>query len=230
VPVLRNPGFFETGERDFKFLYAFDGASSVYRKNPAGAVSAFRRAFPTPGRERLVLKTTGISRSKVEALKRLAGDARVEILNDYLSREELLDLLAAADCYVSLHRSEGFGLTILESIALGKPVIATGYSGCTDFLNSRTGFPVGYRLVPIRRNLGPYRKGNLWAEPDIAEAARLMRRVRENPVEAARIADEGRLEILASWSLSAASRRMAARLRRFVGSRESTLQSSAPYS
>ena len=172
------------------------------------------------------MKTTGIARPKLEALKRIAGDARVEILNDYMSREELLDLLAAADCYVSLHRSEGFGLTILEWIALGKPVIATGYSGCADFLNPRTGFPVGYRLVPIPRNLGPYRKGDFWADPDRDEAARLMRRVRENPIEAARIADQGRIEVLSSWSVSAAGRRMAARLGRFEGARASTGHSS----
>jgi glycosyltransferase involved in cell wall biosynthesis len=217
VPGLRDRRSFEIGGNDFVFLYAFDGASSVHRKNPAGAISAFRRAFPTPGRERLILKTTGIARSKLDALARLAGNASVAILNEYLNRDELLDLLAAADCYVSLHRSEGFGLTILESIAMGKPVIATGYSGCTDFLDSRTGFPVGYRLVPIRRNLGPYPKGELWADPDLEEAARLMRWVRENPAEAARIADEGRRQILTSWSLSAAGSRMVERLNRFDG-------------
>jgi len=217
VPGLRDRRSFGIGENDFVFLYAFDGASSVHRKNPAGAIAAFRRAFPTPGRERLILKTTGIARSKLDALRRLAGDASVAILNDYLNSDELLDLLAAADCYVSLHRSEGFGLTILESIAMAKPVIATGYSGCTDFLNSRTGFPVGYRLVPIRRNLGPYPKGDLWADPDVEEAARLMRWVREKPAEAAKIAEEGRRQILTSWSLSAAGPRMVERLSQFSG-------------
>lgn len=221
VPGLRDRRSFEIRENDFVFLYAFDGASSVPRKNPAGAISAFRRAFPAPGRERLILKTTGIARPKLEALQRFAGNSPVTILNEYLNRDELLDLLAAADCYVSLHRSEGFGLTILESIAMGKPVIATGYSGCTDFLDARTGFPVGYRLVPIRRNLGPYPKGDLWADPDIEQAARLMRWVRENPAEAAAVADEGRRQILASWSLSAAGSRMVEKLKRFDGSRAS---------
>ncbi|MGH9389394.1 MAG: glycosyltransferase family 4 protein, partial [Vicinamibacteria bacterium] len=212
VPGRRTRESFGIERDDLVFLYVFDGASSFHRKNPGGIVSAFRRAFPRPGRERLILKTVNAPQSKLEALVRLARGSRVEIVADYMNREELLDLLAAADCYVSLHRSEGFGLTILESMAFGKPVIATDYSGNEDFLHRGNGFPVGYRLVPIRRSVGAYAKGNVWAEPDLDQAAGFMRRVSEEPEEAQRVAEAARTEVGERWAVSHASRQICSRL------------------
>ena len=228
IPVVKIPPGFEfdspRGRRsrnsfgirddDFVFLYVFDSASLVARKNPAGLIHAFRAAFPNPSRERLVLKTTAFARSKLAALERLASGGAIDVLNEYLDRHELLDLLAAADCYVSLHRSEGLGLTLLESMALAKPVVATGYSGNEDFLRPGLGFPVGYRLVPIRRTIGPYEKGAIWAEPDLADAARWMRWVRDHPADAARVGAAARDEIRRSWSVQAASRGLRERLDR----------------
>ncbi len=237
IPVVKIPPGFEfespRGQRsrfsfgvredDFVFLYAFDSASSVVRKNPAGLIRAFRAAFPNPARERLVLKTTNFPPSKLAALERLARGSSVDVLNEYLNRGEMLDLLAAADCYVSLHRSEGLGLTLLESMALGKPVIATGYSGNEDFLRPGLGFPVGYRLVPIRRTIGPYERGAIWADPDLADAARWMRWVRDNPADAARVGDAARDEIRRSWSISASSRPLRERFDRLLENRVSPL-------
>lgn len=212
IPGRRTRASFGIEPDDLVFLYVFDGASSFNRKNPGGIVSAFRRAFPQPGRERLILKTVNAPASKVEALVRLARGSRVGIVADYMNREELLELLAAADCYVSLHRSEGFGLTILESMAMGKPVIATDYSGNEDFLHRGNGFPVGYRLVPIRRSVGPYAKGNVWAEPDLEQAAVFMRRVSEQPEEAQRVGEAARTEVGERWAVSHASRQIRNRL------------------
>ena len=228
IPVVKvPPGFeFETprGRRnrfsfgmrddDFVFLYVFDSASLVARKNPGGLIRAFRAAFPDPSRERLVLKTTTFARSKLAALERLARGSPIDVLNEYVDRHELLDLLAAADCYVSLHRSEGLGLTLLESMALAKPVIATGYSGNEDFLRPGLGFPVGYRLAPIRRTTGPYEKGSIWAEPDLTDAARWMRWVRDHPRDAALVGEAAKVEVLRSWSVRAASRGLRERLDR----------------
>jgi len=212
IPGRRTRASFGIEPDDLVFLYVFDGASSFQRKNPGGVVSAFRRAFPQPGRERLILKTVNAPASKVEALRRLARRSRVEIVADYMNREELLDLLAAADCYVSLHRSEGFGLTILESMAMGKPVIATDYSGSEDFLHRGNGFPVGYRLVPIRQTVGPYGKGNSWAEPDLDQAAGFLRRVREDPSEADRVGRAAQEEVQRRWTVPSASPRITERL------------------
>jgi glycosyltransferase involved in cell wall biosynthesis len=85
--------------------------------------------------------------------------------------------MSICDAYVSLHRSEGFGLTLTEAMNMGKPVIATAYSGNMDFMTASNSFPVKYRLVEIEKNHGPYTKGCEWAEPDLDHAAELMRYV-----------------------------------------------------
>lgn len=199
---------------DFVFLYVFDGASSIHRKNPAGVVTAFRKAFPGDGPERLILKTVNARTSQVEALHRLSRGARVDVITHYVSRPAVLDLIAVSDCYVSLHRSEGFGLTLLEAMSLGKPVIATNYSGNSDFLQEANGYPIGYRLVPIRRNLGPYGRGNVWADPDLDQAAAAMRRVRERTAEATAKGARAAEDVCALWGLEAAAPRVRERLER----------------
>jgi glycosyltransferase involved in cell wall biosynthesis len=198
------------------FLYVFDSLSFVARKNPAGLIRAFRTAFPHPSNERLVLKTINSTARRAASLERLAAGSPVDVLGEYLDRDDLLELVAASDCYVSLHRSEGLSLTLLESMALGKPAIATNYSGNEDFLRPGVGFPVGYTLVPLRRTIGPYEKGALWAEPDVEEAARWMRWVRDNPREAARVGEAAREEVRRSWSVRAASRGLRERLDRLL--------------
>jgi hypothetical protein len=92
----------------------------------------------------------------------------------------MLDLIEACDAYVSLHRAEGIGLTITDALALGKPVIATGWSGNMDYMNFANSFPVQYDLKPIADSVGPYAAGQVWAEPSIAHAATLMRLVFEH--------------------------------------------------
>ncbi|MGH9441785.1 MAG: glycosyltransferase family 4 protein [Thermoanaerobaculia bacterium] len=234
IPVVRVPPGFEfespRGElsrasvgikpNEFVFLYVFDVASSVSRKNPAGLIRAFRSAFPNPSAVRLILKIINSTPRRLSALERLTRGIPVEILSEYLDRSEMFDLLDAADCYVSLHRSEGLGLTLLESMALGKPVIATGYSGNADFLHADVGFPVGYELVSLKRTIGPYEKGAVWAEPDLEEAARWMRFVRENPAEAARVGAAAREKIRGTWSIAASIARLRERIDMLVPDRD----------
>jgi glycosyltransferase involved in cell wall biosynthesis len=93
--------------------------------------------------------------------------------------------MRAADCYVSLHRAEGFGLTIAEAMALGKPVIATNYSGNTDFMTASNSYPVDHRIVPVGRDYGPYLRGMTWADPDLDQAMALMREVVDDRAGAA---------------------------------------------
>ena len=113
----------------------------------------------------------------MEALQEAAAGANVRILDQVLSRADIDALLELSDCYVSLHRSEGFGLTIAEAMSLAKPVIATAYSGNMDFMTLSNSFPVNYRLTAIERDYGPYRQGWPWADPDLEHAAALMRHV-----------------------------------------------------
>ncbi len=165
------------------FLYMFDVSSQAERKNPFGAIQAFRRAGFDREQAVLVLKFTNAEydRDAVRRLHEESADLNVVLLDGYMDRAELWALLNAADCYVSPHRSEGFGLTILESMRLGKPVIATAYSGNMDFMTPENSFPLSYRLVTLARDYGPYMRGASWADPDLDEAARLMRLVVEHP-------------------------------------------------
>jgi glycosyltransferase involved in cell wall biosynthesis len=176
---------------DFVFLFVFDFHSHAARKNPAGAVEAFRRAFDPDDPVRLVVKCVNETADPAAFahLEERARGHRVEIEAGYWESDAILDLMAAADCYVSLHRSEGTGLTIAESMALGKPVIATGWSGNMDYMSVANSFPVGYELVELTDGVGPYEAGETWAEPSIDHAAELMRAVFDEP-EAAKARGE----------------------------------------
>ena len=85
--------------------------------------------------------------------------------------------MASIDCYISLHRSEGFGFGMAEAMACGKSVIATGWSGNLDFTRPDNSLLVDYELVALDRDLGPYRRGQVWAEPDLDMAANAMRQI-----------------------------------------------------
>jgi glycosyltransferase involved in cell wall biosynthesis len=173
---------FNLPEDAFVFLFTFDVSSQMERKNPWGAMAAFRAAFGARRDVVLVLKFTNAEYdpSAVRRLYREAEGINVILLEGYMARDELNGLIAAADCYLSLHRSEGFGLGVIEAMALGKPVIATCYSGPADVMTPLNSYPVGYRIVPIPRDYGPYLEGFTWAEPDLEQASLLMRQVVED--------------------------------------------------
>jgi glycosyltransferase involved in cell wall biosynthesis len=196
VPIVRMPlpvslpAIPDLGRAHFRlpaagtiFLYVFDVSSQTERKNPLGAIRAFRRANFARGQATLALKFTNAEydRAAVKHFMDAARDLDVAFLDGYMDRAELLALLNTADCYFSPHRSEGFGLTILESMALGKPVIATAYSGNMDFMTADNSFLLGYRPTTLERDYGPYMRGAVWADPDLDEATKLLRLVVEQP-------------------------------------------------
>jgi glycosyltransferase involved in cell wall biosynthesis len=168
------------------FLFTFDCNSSIARKNPMGVVEAFARAFPHQGPDSpiLILKTINLEHHSGFERNLRAGMAAVNgtVLNGHLSQQQMANLFHACDVYVSLHRSEGFGLGMAEAMAIGKPVIGTGYSGNIDFMNGADSCLVGYRLRPINNNdyedapgmSSVYTEGTLWAEPDLDQAAQWM--------------------------------------------------------
>ncbi len=160
------------------FLCSFDFNSYLSRKNPVGAIEAFRAAFPRSGPSvALLLKSINGERYP-EALSALqdiaASDDRIILYDGFFNRDEMLALLKAADTYVSLHRSEGFGLHLAESMYMGKTVIATAYSGNMEFMDDDNSLLVGYSLRPLQAGEYPEWHGQHWAEPDLAHAARLM--------------------------------------------------------
>ena len=182
-PPTKNVGRGHFGIPDgaFVFLFIFDVHSIVARKNPDAVIDAFRRAFPGGENVRLVLKFSHGDDAFRQSLLERARDPRLILLDQVLDRPELNTLIGACDCYVSLHRSEGFGVTMAEAMSFAKPVIATGYSANMDFMNASNSFPVRYDLVTLDQDYGPYRRGNTWASPDVQHAAELMRLVYESP-------------------------------------------------
>lgn len=170
---------------DVIFLCMFDFNSYFARKNPLAAIDAFRMAFPTAGgRERLLIKTIN-GHANPQALlqlqRHIAIDERITLVDGGLARSEICGLLQGVDCYVSLHRSEGFGRIIAEAMLLGTPVIATDWSGSASFLNPATGFPVSCTLRSVHPDEYIYSEGSVWAEPSTEDAARKMQLVSHDP-------------------------------------------------
>lgn len=170
-------------QKDKLFCFAFDLNSYVDRKNPQACVDAFLEAFPqgedgTNGVGLVIKVHKPKDRNKAwEKLKKLAAeDDRIHIIEETLSRPDLLALYQACDCFISLHRAEGFGRGLAEAMQLGLHVICTGYSGNVDFCKAPYADLVRYRLMKIRKNQYPYGEGQVWAEPDIHHAAELMRK------------------------------------------------------
>ncbi|MQA62100.1 MAG: FkbM family methyltransferase [Actinophytocola sp.] len=213
IPVpVRDPGAPPSRVRDetdpTRFLFAFDFNSIGDRKNPWGAVSAFQRAFPGRADVRLTIKVINGERHprNAERLRvMVADDDRIDLVERYISHAELGALYRDSDCYVSLHRSEGFGLTVAEAMVRRLPVISTNYSSTTEFLDENTGWPIPYRMTAVGEGNQPYHSDAVWADPDLDAAADAMREVADNPAEAARRGSAARTHILGTRSMSAAS-------------------------
>jgi glycosyltransferase involved in cell wall biosynthesis len=141
----------------------------------------------------------------------------IVLFTENASRERMEMLLSASDACLSLHRSEGLGMLPIESLYLGKPVVATGYGGVTDYLDESTGFPVEYALRRLESPHGPYPAGAAWAEPSLDDAAEKMRLVVEFPDLAGERARKGQERVRAVYSAEATGRRLAGEVRRILG-------------
>lgn len=165
------------------FCFSFDLKSYVDRKNPQACIDAFLKAFPKNDFDEsevgLVIKVHKPAKPDAvwTKLKRLASrDKRIHIIEETLSRPELLALYQSSNCYLSLHRAEGFGRGLAEALQLGLHVICTGYSGNIDFCQPPQADLVRYKLVRVRKGQYPYSSGQVWAEPNVDHAASLMRK------------------------------------------------------
>lgn len=206
----------EVGLREdhFVFLFMFDMFSDFERKNPLAVIRAFRRAFRRDEKATLVLKTSATSPDAAAAARlQAAAEANgIILVRQLLSRQKAYGYLQMCDCYVSLHRSEGFGLGMAEAMLLGKPVIATAYSGNADYMDSGNSFPVEFERVRVG-DAGPlYQSGSMWAAPSEEHAASLMRRAFDDREGASELGGRARREMREKLSLRAAGERMAARL------------------
>lgn len=203
-------------EDAYVFLFVFDFNSVYARKNPGAVIDAFRQAFPD-GHEhvRLVIKCSNGLRHRAQLrdlLRRAAEDNRVIVRDQQLDAGQMRVLHASCDAYVSLHRSEGFGLTLAEAMATGKPVIATNWSGNTDFMDAHNSLPIGYTLVPVADGQYPGDAGGSWAEPDVGEAAIAMRRLVQDRSLGPRLGRRARARLESEYSVQRIGHLMAERL------------------
>jgi len=207
VPADRSR-WFPGREDSVVYLSTFDFSSDVARKNPMGALEAFERAFGGRTDVTLAFKTGHAAQPEAIAVRnelscRIERDGRVVLIEEQLSDEEMRSLLASADVYVSLHRSEGLGLGMMESMALGVPVIATGWSGNMDFMDDQNSIPVPFSMAPVTGAYHPeYRnmkRRSRWAEPDIEAAARAMRELADDASRRAALGDAARASMATRW-------------------------------
>jgi glycosyltransferase involved in cell wall biosynthesis len=162
----------------------FDGNSWMVRKNPLAVIRAFEKAFPKSNQNvGLVIKVMNVNEQHLDWLeikKIAAEDSRIIIKVVHLRRPEVMALIMACDCFVSLHRAEGFGRIIAESMLLGKPVIVTNFSGNTDFTNEKTAFLVNGPMIPLKKGDYSVWENQYWCDPDVDEAAKQMQVCFEN--------------------------------------------------
>ncbi|MEM7583592.1 MAG: glycosyltransferase family 4 protein [Acidobacteriota bacterium] len=204
--------------RRFTALTVFDASSSTERKNPEAVVAAFERAFRVDDRARLIVRVAnGTRRDHLRRVRALQDQARrtgldIRFLTARLSHREVLSLISACDCYLSLHRAEGFGLTCAEAMAYGKPVVATGASGNLEFMSDENSYLVPADDSQVRISEGPFRRGMPWFEPRVDTAAELLRQVHDQPEAARAVGRVARRHIAATLGASTIGRRVAALL------------------
>jgi glycosyltransferase involved in cell wall biosynthesis len=166
---------FNINENDFLCLFVFDYFSDVNRKNPFAVIQTFMKSFPGYKNCKLIIKTQNGEEKDIEEIEKLInGDNRITHINETFDLKKINTLMNASDVYISLHRSEGFGLTIMESILLEKPVICTNYSGNLDFCKKEWCELVDYKLIPVTselyKNIYDGDKDLYWADPIVEDA------------------------------------------------------------
>ena len=205
----------------FTFLFMFDFLSTMGRKNPLGVLDAFSRAFEPGEGPQLVFKTVNGAQRPDELwrVREAIGDRRdVHVIDRVMGSEEKAALFSRIDCYVSLHRSEGFGLPIAEAMALGKPAIATGHSGNREFMTPDNSYLVDYAMTSVGDGNDVYPSDGRWAEPDVEHAASLMRHVWQNQDEASDVGERARRELAEDFSPEAIGARARRRLEELMAS------------
>ncbi len=203
-------------------LVAFDSFSFVQRKNPMAVLRAFQKAFEGVPEVRLIVKTQNrdsvLDPVQIQLWEQvdqiIASDHRIVVLNETLSYRDLLRLKAGSDCYISLHKSEGWGFGMIEAMNLKVPVVCTAYSGNMDFCSEETAWLVGYEESLLQQDDYIFvRKGSVWAEPRVDEAALQLRAAYDNPEERKARAEAAYAHIRKDFSVQAIARRYGDRLR-----------------
>jgi len=206
--------YFRLPKDSFIFLAMYDTRSIAERKNPKAALHAFIATFGADDdRATLVLKVNNATADALRELDEAIGNHQnIIVLKEDHSKSEIDSLINAVDCFVSLHRSEGFGLGPAEAMSLGKSVILTNWSGSTDYTHADHCLPIDYQLITLEQDYGPYLKGQRWAEPSVEEASAAMRKLVNEPAFADEIGKKAQAFIDAEFSPRAVGEKMKSRL------------------
>ncbi len=201
-------------ESAFVLLTFFDLSSYASRKNPFAVIDLFNRLrAESPFRDlHLVLKAKNGERDAQDWAATVATDAQIQIIDTPLDTLAVRSLINACDCFVSLHRAEGFGRGPGEAMALGRLAMATGWSGNLDFMTASNSLLVRHAMLKLGPDDYPHWQGQSWADPDLAHACALLRPVLDDPARGAAIARRGQAEALRSHGNRAVGLRILARL------------------
>ncbi|MFN0163513.1 MAG: glycosyltransferase family 4 protein [Burkholderiales bacterium] len=205
-------------EARYTFFFFYDLRSYTARKNPLAVINAYRKLLAQIPHApvHLVIKVNGADTDVdgYEVLNAELGDlaGRATLISASLTYDEIKNLVRACDCFVSLHRSEGYGFGIAEAMALGKPVIATAHGGNTDFMAAHVSMHVPFVLVPVKEGEYPHHEGQVWADADCAAAALAMRKVSEDPAYGRELGRRARLHMRANFGYRAAGLRFRERI------------------
>lgn len=187
----------------YLFLAMFDTNSVLQRKNPLGVLRAFKTAFPTTDKSGLVMKFNNpdYRQPLLESVREeIAGRDDIVLIDRIMPRSEVTSLIEACDCFVSLHRSEGFGLGPAEAMSLAKPAIVTNWSGSVDYMTADNSIAIDYELVKLGQDYGPYKAHQVWAEPDVEQAAHWMKKLAHDPELGRRLGRRARETIQTQFS------------------------------
>ncbi|MBS0359764.1 MAG: glycosyltransferase family 4 protein [Proteobacteria bacterium] len=206
-------------EDAFVAVFFFDFASFAARKNPEAVLAAFEQLVarrPDADLFCVIKSRSGVGTEDAQAaledrLARLGG--RAMAISGDLTDNEIKNLVRCGDVFVSLHRSEGFGRGMAEAMAMGRPAIATGWSGNLDFMTPETGLLVDYELVPVAAGAYPHGEGQVWADASAEHASRLLEQLMDDPDAARRMGARGRAFIAEHYSVEAVGARALARLK-----------------
>lgn len=209
-----NRGYFGLPEDKFLYLIMYDANSTMIRKNPQGAIEAYKKAFPKENDSvGLVIKMNNPREKDIYELKELLKDyGNVYFITEVLDKDVVNSLIACVDVYVSLHRAEGFGLVMAEAMLNGTPCVATNWSSNTEFMNEEVACMVNYEFATLNKNISPYPKGSRWADADTDEAAGYMVRLFEDKRYYDDIAKKAREYINDKLSLEKAGERVRTRI------------------
>ncbi len=218
--ITKGRDHFNLDNNRFLFLFTYCSDSTLVRKNPMAVIHAFQKAFPDKNASDvgLILKTK-INQADDEnyakhqdLVEYINDDPRITIITDNLPYDDVKSLYLCVDAYISLHRSEGFGLTMAEAMGYGKPTIATAYSGNLDFMNEHNSCLVNYDKIQLEE--GDYHNQNhqFWADPDIDHAAYFMKKLFNDKIFYRKLTRQGQYDIHQNLSMSAIGQKITQRL------------------